>query len=146
MAITGKTAAIAEALRFHLGEKAFDPVLPIAWEGMKYTPTTGETYLAPSVLPNRTDLGAVGANAPRRFLGLFQVVVCGPMHGSPTTLEDIADELIEHFRNALIERNSVRVRVGSFNRSPSLPWQSPAIIDNGWRRVPVTVPWWSDVF
>lgn len=147
MAVTGKTAAIANALKYRLSTLTLSPVRRIAWPNAAFAPVAGEIYLEPTVLPNRTDYGAVGANAPRRHQGLYQISVRGPaITPTPEVQDEIADLIIEHFEAETIISNGVTVRIGSFDGSPGLPYRVSALIESGWRNIPVTIPWWCDTF
>lgn len=147
MTVTGKTASISDALSDRLRQLTLSPPRRVAWPGMVFTASVGEIYLEPRLLPNTTDFGAVGVNAPRRHRGLYQVTVYGPaIAASPEPQDEIVDRVIEHFVAQTITRNGVTVRIGSFDGSPSVPYPSSALIAKGWRSVAVTIPWWCDTW
>ena len=142
---TAVLTAIEEALNAHLVGLVFSPVVPIAWQNLSYTPMVGHTYLRPKLFPNRTDVGAVGVNAPRRHRGLYQVSVYGAVDvGLADTW--IADAIIEHFNAEVLERNGVRVRIGSFDGSASVPSRLSSFREGEWNVIPVTIPWWNDTY
>ena len=146
MPATGNTTRIERALLTRLASLTLSPARPIAWPGASYTPTVGTIYLAPSILWNSSERGEIGSAAARRHVGIFQVNVRGPAIGNPETDAEIADRIIEHFDRQVITLNSITVRIGSFNGGRAVPWRGQAIPDDGWRLIPVSIPFWSDIF
>ena len=143
----GWNAKIKSALNYHLSQLVLSPVHQVAWDNTSYTPVIGTPYLAPVVLPNRTDRGGVGTNAPRRHRGLYQVLVYGAEAVGDIAGTEIADRIIEHFGpDTVIAYDGVRVRIGTFDGGASVGYVSNAFNEDGWRITPVTIPWWSDVF
>lgn len=146
MAATGNTARIERALHYRLSTLSLSPTRRIAQPGQVFTPVVSEIYLSPGFLWNSTERGEIGGQAARRHIGIFQVAVRGPDLGNVETQTEIADLIIEHFDRQVIAREGVTVRIGSFNGGRSVPWRGSAIIEGGWRLVPVSVPFWCDVF
>jgi len=144
MATTGKLSGIEDALHYRLN--ALGLSAPIAWPGAAFQPVVGQTYVAPSILPNRTDYAAVGSNSPRRHRGLYQVIIYSPINEGSLPAAEIADQIIEQFAGVTIDKNSLRVRIGSFDGSPALPYRGTSLDQDGWRLTPVTIPWWCDTF
>jgi hypothetical protein len=147
MAATGNTTRIENALLYRLSTLVLDPVRRIAQPGDSFTPIVGEIYLAPGVLWNRSERGEIGGSAARRHIGILQVNVRGPaLSASPEPLAEVADAIIEWFDLQVVTRNSVTVRIGSFTGGPGVPWRGGVIIDAGWALIPVSIPFWCDVF
>lgn len=144
MITVGKLTSIEVTLNEHLAGLVFAPVLPIAWPDVPFEPVA--KYLVPSFLPNKTDRAGVGINAPRRHLGLYQVLVRGPLGQGAAVNSETADAIVEHFANQILAANGVRVRIGSFDGGPADPWRSSAIRQDTHSDVPVTIPWWCDAF
>jgi hypothetical protein len=143
---TGTLSAIEEALHYWLSQLTFTPSLYIAWPGRAYNPALGSPYLEPDFMPNKTEYGSIGANALRRHRGLYQVLVHDAENVGTNPVAEKADLIIAHFLPPLtVERNGVRVRMGSFDESTPLPWRARSHSEAGWITVPVTIPWWCDV-
>lgn len=143
---TGRTASIEDALLYHLSVLILAPAWPIAWPNLAFTPQIGQAYLEPRFLPNVTDRAGAGTNAARRHRGLFQVTCFGTENTGSAPSSEVADAIIEHFGpDVVIDRNGVRVRIGSFDGSSSVPYRSQGFNENGWWVVPVTIPWWCDI-
>lgn len=117
--------------------------LVIAWPNSIYTPVEGVSYLIPRFLPNRSDYAAIGGNSPKRHRGLFQVSIRGAI-GSGTADASVADTIGAYYAGKIIAFETARVRIGSFDGSPGLPYRTAAIRDGTWNLTPVTIPWWSD--
>lgn len=146
MAATGNTARIERALHYRLSTLTLSPTRRIAQPGQEFVPVVGEIYLAPGILWNSTERGEVGGQAARRHIGIYQVNVRGPALGNVEPQTEIADLIIEHFDRQIITREGVTVRIGSFNGGRAVPWRGSAITDAGWRLVPVSTPFWCDIF
>jgi len=146
MAATGNTARIERALMYRLSTLTLSPTRRIAQPGQDFTPVAGEIYLAPGFLWNSTERGEVGSQSARRYIGIFQIAVRGPAIANVEPQTEVADAFIDHFDRQVITRESVTVRIGSFNGGRSVPWRGSAIIEGGWRLVPVSVPFWCDIF
>jgi hypothetical protein len=144
--VTGTLAAVEEALHYRLAQLVFTPALHIAEPGQTYKPSIGTSYLEPDFLPNKTEYGSIGVNALRRHRGLYQVLVHDAENAGTIPVAEKADLIIAHFMPpVVVERNGVRVRMGSYDSSTPLPWRSRAHSEAGWITVPVTIPWWCDV-
>lgn len=147
MVVTGNTARIERALHYRLSQLVLVPPRRVASPGEGFTPIVGEVYLASGTLWNTTERGELGPGAARRHRGIFQVNVRGPQAGNPEPQTEVADSIIEHFDRQVIALNSVTVRIGTFDGGGrAVPWRGSAITESGWRLIPVSVPFWCDVF
>jgi hypothetical protein len=72
------------------------PVLRIAYQGVPFTPTPGETYLEAFVLPAGTTSESLGGDH-KAYTGVFQVSVVMPAGGGTGKSEGIVDELAALF-------------------------------------------------
>ena len=68
------------------------PALPLAWQNVAYTPTTGQTYLRGTLLPADTASNDLKGDH-RGYRGVYQVDVCAPINAGPGAAEGIAAEL-----------------------------------------------------
>jgi hypothetical protein len=143
---TGNTTRIERALHYRLSTLTFSPTRRIASPGEAFVPVVGEIYLQSGTLWNNTGRAELGTDAPKRFRGIFQVNVRGPEIGNPEPQTEIADAVIEHFDRQVITLNGVTVRIGAFDGGRAVPWRGSAVIDGGWRLIPVSIPFWCDVF
>ena len=72
------------------------PVLRIAYQGVTFTQTAGETYLAAFTLPAGTNSETLGGDH-RAYTGLFQINVVTPAGTGTGKAEGIVDELAALF-------------------------------------------------
>jgi hypothetical protein len=102
----------------------------IAFPNVPYKPQAGTTYLRASFLPAETVQASMGANGKDETNGIYQIDVVVPRGtGRPQLIDTVAD-LFK--RGTVLSYNSISVRV----RSVSM---SPAILDEEWYFVPISV-------
>ncbi|MDM0041879.1 phage tail terminator-like protein [Variovorax sp. J22R193] len=71
---------------------AHNPVLPIAFENVKFTKPASGIYLRTFTLPNPTDSRFMEAT-DRVYMGVFQVSIVAPLQTGPAAAEAIVTEL-----------------------------------------------------
>lgn len=87
------------------------PALPIAWQNVRYAPTTGASYLRAFLLPATTGSEDLSGDH-RRYLGVYQVNVCVPIETGPEAAEAIVGEIAAQFPvNLRITASTVTVQV-----------------------------------
>ena len=87
------------------------PALRIAYQGVKFEPQTGETYLKAFTLPASVDSEDL-EGAHRLYLGIFQVSIVTPAGKGAGAAESIADELAALFAlNLRLSRDGMTVMV-----------------------------------
>lgn len=102
----------------------------VAFPNVPYKPQAGTTYLRASFLPAETVQASMGANGKDETNGIYQIDVVVPRGtGRPQLIDTVAD-LFK--RGTVLSYNSISVRV----RSVSM---SPAILDDEWYFVPISV-------
>jgi hypothetical protein len=107
------------------------PALRIAYQGVTFTQTAGETYLEAFTLPAGTNSDAL-AGDHKAFIGLFQVSVVTPVGSGTGKSEGIVDELAALF--PLFDRYSKAgltvVTMTPVEQGPGIPdgsnWTVPA--------------------
>lgn len=115
------------------------PSLRIAFEDVKFTPVTGETYLRCFTLPARTASGDLEGKH-RLYTGIWQVNIVKPSNGGLGTAGAIADELETIFPvNLQLEDGSFMVSV----ITPMGP--GPLITDSNISTIPVYCTYRADV-
>lgn len=114
------------------------PSLRIAYQGVKFDPQTGETYLAAFTLPASVDSQDL-QGAHRLYLGIFQVSIVVPAGKGAGAAEAIADELAALFPlNLRLTRDGMTVMV----YTPVEP--GPGIPEANTYTVPVSFRYRSD--
>lgn len=133
-------AVIRKLLQAHLMTGAPGDVLPTAWEGVAFTPTAGQAYQKPYLLPARTRNPTMG-DGFKREVGLFQISLGYPDGAGTGGIESKAASLCAHFaRGLVLEDGLVRVRVDES------AYASRVDTGNGWLQLAVSVPYEADVF
>ncbi|SEE13945.1 phage tail terminator-like protein [Pseudomonas coleopterorum] len=114
------------------------PALRIAYQGDKFEPQAGETYLAAFTLPASVDSQDL-QGAHRLYLGIFQVSIVTPAGKGAGSAEAIADELAALFPlNLRLTRDGMTVMV----YTPVEP--GPGISEDATYTVPVSFRYRSD--
>jgi hypothetical protein len=112
-------------------------VLPVAAPNVVFPPAGQQTpakYLRLAFLPNQTRQITMGDD-PQQKRGLFQVSVVWPVgHGIIDAL-DVADQIIDHFRNQTLFASGVRITISSE------PWAAGPLQDGDRVQIPVTIPY-----
>jgi len=131
---------IEAAFNAHLDAFAKEKKIPVAWQGVKFTPTTGVAYIRTALLPARTIQASLGSGGDNRHSGFYQVSLFYPENTASTTIRRVADEVITRFRlGTRLTREGVTARVSS------PPWGAPVVIEPGWIQLPVSIPYIADI-
>lgn len=124
---------IDAALQNHLLTLADLP--PVAWEDVGYKPVVGVAYLQVNQLRN-TPIEHGIANDIREDRGILQVTVVYPGGKGAVQAINLAQRVAEHF--------SIDLEIDLATHHLSIqnhPTIHTGIPDEGWYRVPVSVPW-----
>lgn len=124
---------IDAALQNHLLTLANLP--PVAWEDVGYKPVVGTAYLQVNQLRN-TPIEHGIANDIREDRGILQVAVVYPGGKGAVQALNLAQRVAEHFPVEM------EIILGDHHLSiQNHPTIHTGIPDEGWYRVPVSVPW-----
>lgn len=130
--------SIEKALFARVATIILDPVLPIAWPDLDFTPPLSG-YIRVTQIPNRNERMFFGSNAPQRRQGLLQLSVFSQKGlGSPAATEK-AGLVAAHFPTDL--EMTADGRVVRVTKAPDI---ATAIADDPHWHVPVTV--WYECF
>jgi hypothetical protein len=69
----------------------------IAWENVKYSPTTGQSFVQPLFLPTQQRPSVRGLNPVLRYQGIFSVNCFVPEGNGPGAADDLANLIIDNF-------------------------------------------------
>lgn len=126
--------------RLNTWAAAQSPAVPVAWQNAAYTPTTGSRYVRAALLPAETQNPIYGA-LHRRLVGLLQVDVVAPTGTGMAASEALAESLCTQFRRGTTLTQDGLTVVMDY--SPSI---GPALIDEGWVALPVSIRYRADDF
>lgn len=124
---------IDAALESHLLTLANLP--PVAWEDVGYKPSVGQAYLQVNQLRNSPIEHGL-ANDVREDRGILQVTVVYPGGKGKVAANALAQKVADLFP---IDLN---IDLGAFHLfTEEHPTIHTGITDEGWYRVPVSIPW-----
>ena len=108
-----------------------------AWDNVAFKSTTGTTWARLSIFPVMTRPAVRGASPQLRYDGLFQVSLFAPVNTGPHTVEALADAVLGAFTvDEVLTKGTTNVRFNYAERNP-------ALVDQPWYQVPITVSWYS---
>lgn len=127
---------IREALEVKLSNTSNLPS-QIAWENVKFSPTTGTAYLETRLVPTTRRPSVRGLNPQMRYDGFLRILVYVPENEGPATADGYANTLIEAFEATTdLSANGTFVSIDYAERAQGIT-QSP------WYYIPVEIGWYT---
>tara|TARA_R110001599_G_scaffold2705_1_gene14694 strand:+ start:4306 stop:4713 length:408 start_codon:yes stop_codon:yes gene_type:complete len=108
----------------------------IGWENSQFSPTTGQPYLKPRLIPTRREPAVRGTNPQMLYQGIFRVVCYVPEGAGPSAGDDLADKIIDAFEA------TTDVSQGSTIVSIRYAEREMAEIDGPFYMIPVNIGWY----
>ncbi|MDB4215790.1 DUF4128 domain-containing protein [bacterium] len=108
----------------------------IGWENAQFSPTTGQPYLKPRLIPTRREPAVRGTNPQMLYQGIFRVVCYVPEGAGPSAGDDLADKIIDAFEA------TTDVGQGSTIVSIRYAEREMAEIDGPFYMIPVNIGWY----
>ncbi|MQW72167.1 hypothetical protein GHK50_05530 [Sinorhizobium medicae] len=131
----GIDAIIFKALTDRL--LAMPQVLPVAGPNIVFPPAGQQMppkYLRLAFLPNQTRQITMG-NDPQQKRGLVQVSVVWPVGQGIIGALDVADQVIDQFKNQTLFASGVKITISSE------PWAAGPLQEGERVQIPVTIPY-----
>ena len=134
-------SVIYNDIRAALEKKLADSSLgQIAYENVSFDPTTGTSFLKPSLLPTVRRPTVMGSNPQQRYQGLFRIL-CHVKEGQGPGLGDsLANSVMEAFE-AATDINYTNASNQTINVSIDYADRNAAVVDTPWYIVPVSIGW-----
>lgn len=108
----------------------------IGWENLQFSPTTGQPYVKPRLLPTRREPAVRGINPQMYYQGVFRVECYVPEGNGPAAGDDLADKIIEAFEAATdVNYSGTIVSIRYAEREA-------AEIDGPFYMIPVNIGWY----
>lgn len=108
----------------------------IAWENVSFTPTAGQQYVKPRLLPTRREPAVRGTNPQMYYQGVFRVECYVPEGNGPAAGDDLADKIIEAFEATTdLSHNTTFVSIRYAERELG-------DIDGAFYMIPVNIGWY----
>lgn len=108
----------------------------IGWENAQFSPTTGQPYVKPRLMPTRREPAVRGTNPQMYYQGLFRIECYVPEGAGPSAGDDLADKIIEAFEA------TTDVSQGSTIVSIRYAEREMAEIDGPFYMIPVNIGWY----
>lgn len=90
-------ASIQAALFSRAALLVLNPVHPVAWPNVAFTPPASKKYLRVSHLPNVTDRLYIGSDDPHQHQGILQIMVCASLNSGEAGARETAGLVASHF-------------------------------------------------
>lgn len=131
-------ASIYDDIRAALETKlnSVSGVPSISWENLQFSPTTGQPYVKPRLLPTRREPAVRGLNPQMYYQGVFRVECYVPEGNGPAAGDDLADKIIDAFEAA------TDVSYGGTIVSIRYAERESAEIDGPFYMIPVNIGWY----
>jgi hypothetical protein len=108
----------------------------IGWENAQFSPTTGQPYVKPRLIPTRREPAVRGTNPQMYYQGLFRIECYVPEGVGPSAGDDLADKIMEAFEA------TTDVSQGSTIVSIRYAEREQAEIDGPFYMIPVNIGWY----
>ena len=107
----------------------------VAWENLTFSPTTGQSYVKPRLVPTVREPAVRGLNPQQYYQGIFRVDCFVPEGLGPRAADDLADKIIDAFEATTdVTNGSTIVSIRYAEREQGMP-------DGAFFMIPVNVGW-----
>ena len=131
---------IRTALESRLNSWATAQSVPVAWQNVPYSPTTGTRYVRAAILPAETQNPIYGPDH-RRLIGILQVDIVAPIGSGMGAIDTLAESICTEFaRGTTLTQSGLTIIM---DYSPSI---GPSLIDEGWVYTPISIRYRADDF
>ena len=108
----------------------------VGWENAQFSPTTGQSYLKPRLIPTRREPAVRGINPQMFYQGIFRIECYVPEGNGPSAGDDLADKIIDAFEATTTASHS------GTNVSIRYAEREMAEIDGPFYMIPVNIGWY----
>ena len=114
--------------------------IPVAYENIVFTPTTGTLFVKPTFIPTVTQPATRGLNPQLLYQGLFNVMVHAPEGSGPA----LSDTTCNTITNAFAATTDISIVVGADTYIVRIRYaeRQQGRIDTPWYTVPVNIGWY----
>ena len=108
----------------------------VGWENAQFSPTTGQSYIKPRLIPTRREPAVRGINPQMFYQGVFRIECYVPEGNGPSAGDDLADKIIEAFdATTTVSYSGTDVSIRYAEREM-------AEIDGPFYMIPVNIGWY----
>ena len=127
---------IMAALFTRVSSLVLNPVMPVAWPNLAYTPPANQRYLRVQFVPNVANRVMIGSDDPHQHLGLLQLSVYGKKNNGEAAVRADAAAVAAHFPCDLkLYSGAVCVRI---TKRPDV---RDLIVEDAAVQIPVMIDW-----
>ena len=114
----------------------------IAYENVSYSPTTGQSFVQPRLIPVSRRAAVRGLNPQHRYEGVFRVFCYVPEGSGPAAADTLADKVVDAFETSTdisftnTDLETIKVTVDYAERDNGF-------VDSPWYYVAVNVGWYA---
>jgi len=108
----------------------------VGWENVQFSPTTGQPYVKPRLIPTRREPAVRGTNPQMFYQGIFRVECYVPEDQGPSAGDELADKIIDAFEATTdVSYSGTIVSIRYAEREM-------AEIDGSFYLIPVNIGWY----
>ena len=108
----------------------------IGWENVQFSPTTGQPYVKPRLIPTLREPAVRGTNPQMFYQGIFRIECYVPEDQGPSAGDELADSIIDAFEAATdVSYSGTIVSIRYAEREM-------AEIDGSFYLIPVNIGWY----
>ena len=108
----------------------------VGWENVQFSPTTGQPYVKPRLIPTRREPAVRGTNPQMFYQGIFRVECYVPEDQGPSAGDELADKIIDAFEATTdVSYSGTIVSIRYAEREM-------AEIDGPFYMIPVNISWY----
>lgn len=126
---------IRRLLETHLANVVGIP--DIAWENVEFEPTTGTSFIKPTILPTIRRPSCAGPNPEQYHQGLFILECYVPNEGGPSASDDLTKLVIDSFETTTI------ITDGTYSLQIRRAEHSQGVTEGPWRKTIANISWFT---
>lgn len=113
----------------------------IAYENVSYSPTTGQSFVQPRLIPVSRRPAVRGPNPQNRYDGVFRVFCYAPEGDGPAAADDLANKVIDAF-DATTDISFTNGDGDTIIVSVDYAERDNGFVDSPWYFVAVNIGWY----
>jgi hypothetical protein len=113
----------------------------IAYENVSYSPTTGQSFVQPRLIPVSRRPAVRGPNPQNRYDGVFRVFCYAPEGEGPAAADDLANKVIDAF-DATTDISFTNGDGDTIIVSVDYAERDNGFVDSPWYFVAVNIGWY----
>lgn len=129
------TSEIRRLLETHLSNVVGIP--DIAWENVEFEPTTGTSFIKPTILQTIRRPSCAGPNPEHYYQGLFILECSTPNNEGPSASDDLTKLVIDAFDTTTI------ITDGTYSVQIRRAERTQGVTEGPWRKTIANISWFT---